>query len=184
MKKISEEQQEDLLSLLEKRFHRHSARHPQVKWENVYERLKNNLPKLSSLYEMEETGGEPDVIGLDEKSGVMLFADCAAETPKGRRSICYDHEALESRKQHKPEDSAVNMAEEMGIEMLDEEQYFKLQELGEFDLKTSTWLKTPVEVRKLGGALFGDKRFGRVFIYHNGAESYYAARGFRGILKV
>jgi hypothetical protein len=160
------------------------SRHPDLNWEEVRARLAANPEKLWSLNEMERTGGEPDVVDRDEKTGELLFYDCAAETPKGRRSLCYDREALESRKAHKPKDSAMNMASAMGVELLTEAAYFHLQELDAFDLKTSSWLKTPDDVRELGGAIFGDRRFDRVFIYHNGAESYYGARGFRSELKV
>lgn len=184
MNTLDSQQEIDLINQLEKRFIKYANRHSDIEWKFVVEKLTTNSSKLWSLYQMEETGGEPDVIAVDVKTSEIIFADCAAESPKRRRSVCYDHEALESRKQYKPEDSAVNMAEEMGIELLDEQQYFDLQKLGEFDLKTSSWLKTPSDIRTRGGALFGDCRFGRVFIYHNGAESYYAARGFRGILKV
>lgn len=178
------EQQEELLTILKARFDKNIDRHQGMEWANVQAKLEGNSEKLWSLYEMERTGGEPDVVGFDEKSGEYIFYDCSPESPKGRRSICYDHEALESRKQHKPENSAVNMAAEMGIEMLTEEQYRELQQLGNFDAKTSSWLTTPAEIRKLGGAIFGDYRFGQVFVYHNGADSYYGARGFRGSLKV
>ena len=184
MKTITPEQQTELLSILEERFNKNIPRHPNLEWPTVLERLVGNKAKLWSLYEMEKTEGEPDVIDRDEQSGELTFVDCAAESPKGRRSLCYDHEALASRKQYKPEDSAVNVAVEMGIQLMDEAQYFELQKIGEFDLKTSSWLRTPDEVRAKGGALFGDRRFGRVFIYHNGAESYYGVRGFRAMLKV
>jgi len=184
MNKISAEHQAELLSALEKRFVKNSSRHPNLEWSTVLERLLKNPTKLWSLAQMEASNGEPDVVQLSENSLDVIFVDCSAESPKGRRSICYDHEALESRKQYKPEDSAVNRAEEMGIKLLDEQQYFELQKLGEFDLKTSSWIYTPKEIRAKGGALFGDRRFGRVFIYHNGAESYYGVRGFRGLLKV
>ncbi len=160
------------------------ARHPGLSWAEVLSRLDASPEKLPSLHEMERTGGEPDVVGRDEGTGEILFFDCSPESPEGRRSLCYDQEALESRKQYKPEGSAVDVAAGMGIDLLTETQYFNLQELGEFDTKTSSWLKTPVEVRELGGAIFGDQRFGRVFVYHNGAQSYYAARGFRGALRV
>jgi hypothetical protein len=159
-------------------------RHKGIDWSKVETKLTANPDKLWSLNEMEITGGEPDVVGQDKKSGEFIFIDCSAESPKERRSICYDHEALESRKENKPKDSAVNMAEEMGIEILDEEQYRELQKLGSFDTKTSSWVKTPAEIRKHGGAVFCDSRYKHVFLYHNGAESYYAARGFRGMLKV
>lgn len=159
-------------------------RHKDLEWNNVQVRLEANAEKLWSLDEMETTGGEPDVVGFDNNTGEYIFYDCAAESPKGRRSICYDHEALETRKEHKPGNSAVNMAAEMGIEILTEEQYRELQKLGSFDTKTSSWIKTPADIRKLGGAVFCDRRYNTVFLYHNGAESYYAARGFRGSLKV
>ena len=184
MKRISKDQQAELFAILEQRFITNTNRHPNHTWEMVYQKLKDNSKELESLYKMEETGGEPDVVQLSDNAEDVIFVDCSTETPKGRRSICYDHEALESRKQYKPEDSAVNMALEMGIRVLNEEEYFELQKLGEFDLKTSSWILTPAEVRTKGGALFGDKRFGRVFIYHNGAESYYGVRGFRGLLKI
>jgi hypothetical protein len=178
------EQREELLQALKARFEKNMSRHPGLEWAHVQAKLEALPKKLGSLHEMERTGGEPDVIGYDEQTDEFVFVDCSAETPKGRRSICYDHEALESRKQHKPEDSAVNMAEAMGIELLTEEQYRELQKLGNFDLKTSSWVHTPAPIRKLGGALFCDRRYDTVFVYHNGAESYYGARGFRGLLKV
>lgn len=159
-------------------------RHKGIEWNKVQEKLEANPEKLWSLNEMEVTEGEPDVVGYDKKTGEYIFFDCSPESPKGRRSICYDHEALESRKEHKPKHSALGIAEEMGIEILDEQQYRELQKLGKFDTKTSSWIKTPADIRKLGGAIFGDWRYGHVFIYHNGAESYYAARGFRGSLRV
>jgi hypothetical protein len=159
-------------------------RHPGLAWAMVKARLEASPAKLWSLREMEETGGEPDVVGHDAKTGELIFFDCSAETPKGRTSLCYDREGLESRKEHKPKDSAMDMAAAMGIELLTEEQYCELQKLGNFDMKTSSWVKTPADVRKLGGALFGDRRFGRVFIYHNGAQSYYGARAFRGSLRI
>ena len=159
-------------------------RHKGIKWEDVEKRLDADPEKLISLAKMEETGGEPDVIGHDKKSGEIIFADCSAESPTGRRSICYDKAALESRKEHKPKDSAQNMADEMGVEMMTEEEYRDLQKLGEFDLKTSSWIATPDDIRKRGGALFCDRRYGHVFTYHNGAESYYGARGFRGLLRI
>ena len=183
MKKKSS-QHEDLLLALRERFEKNMKRHKGLDWAKVEARLNANPKKLSILNEMEATGGEPDVIGFDKKSGEYIFCDCSPETPKERRSICYDHEALESRKEHKPRNSAMQMASDMGIDMLTEEQYRQLQELGEFDTKTSSWIKTPEKIRKLGGALFCDRRFDHVFTYHNGAESYYAARGFRGMLKV
>jgi hypothetical protein len=181
-KKLSPEQQEELLSVLKARFEKNRNRHKGIEWTKVQVRLEANPGKLWSLDEMERTGGEPDVVGYDKKTGEYIFYDCSAESPKGRRSVCYDHEALESRKEHKPENSAVEMAADMGIELLMEEQYRELQELGNFDTKTSSWIKTPSEIRKLGGALFCDRRYDTVFLYHNGAESYYAARGFRGLL--
>ena len=186
-KKLSSEQLEELLSTLKARFEKNMNRHKGIEWAKVQSRLcviKGNTEKLWSLNEMEITGGEPDVVGYDKKKGEYIFYDCSAESPKGRRSICYDHEALEKRKEHKPEDSAANMADDMGIELLTEEQYRQLQEMGNFDLKTSGWIKTPADIRKLGGALFCDRRYNTVFLYHNGAESYYAARGFRGSLRV
>ncbi|HEY0652836.1 MAG TPA: DUF4256 domain-containing protein [Chryseosolibacter sp.] len=183
-KKLSAHQRDELIDILKRRFEKNMSRHKGIDWESVESRLHENPEKLWSLNEMERTEGEPDVIGLDKKSGEVIFADCAPESPKGRRSICYDHEALESRKEHKPENSAIQMAEDMGIDMLNEEQYRELQKLGKFDAKTSSWVRTPADIRKLGGALFCDWRYGHVFVYHNGAESYYAARGFRGMLRV
>ncbi|MBX2966732.1 MAG: DUF4256 domain-containing protein [Cyclobacteriaceae bacterium] len=183
-KKLPAEQAKELLGTLNKRFAQNMNRHKGIAWADVEAKLKANPQKLWSLNEMEETGGEPDVIGYDKKTGEYIFYDCSPETPKGRRSTCYDHEALESRKEHKPENSAVGMAEDMGIEMLTEAQYRELQKLGKFDTKTSSWVQTPANIRKLGGALFCDWRFGHVFLYHNGAESYYAVRGFRGALRV
>jgi len=183
-KKLSAAQQEELLKTLKARFENNTARHKGIEWAAVAAKLEASAAKLWSLNAMEETGGEPDVVAHDKKTGEYTFVDCAAESPKGRRSICYDGEALASRKENKPEDSAINMAEEMGIEMLTEEQYRALQELGKFDLKTSSWVKTPAEIRKLGGAIFCDRRYDHIFTYHNGAESYYAARGFRGALTV
>lgn len=183
-KELSEEQQSELLNTLKERFNKNMNRHKGLEWDKIQVKLEKQPEKLWSLDDMEVTGGEPDVVGYNNKTDEYIFYDCSAESPKGRRSLCYDHEALESRKQHKPADSAINMAQSMGIEILTEEQYHELQQLGEFDTKTSSWVKTPLEVRKLGGAIFGDYRFGRVFMYHNGAESYYAARGFRGSLKV
>ncbi len=183
-RKLEIKQREELLKLLQGRFEKNKKRHMDLEWPKVQARLEANADKLWSLYEMEETGGEPDVVAYDNVTGEYIFYDCSPETPKGRRSICYDHEAWESRKEHKPATSATDMAAAMGIELLSEEQYRELQKLGSFDLKTSSWLKTPSEVRKLGGAIFGDCRYSRVFIYHNGAESYYGARGFRGSLRV
>ena len=177
-------ERESLLLILNARFEKHPKRHKGLAWSNVQARLEANPEKLRSLHEMELSGGEPDVVNHDSKTGVCVFVDCSAETPKGRVSVCYDREALESRKEHKPKSSAMDMAAEMGIEILTEEQYFDLQKLGEFDTKTSSWVKTPTDIRALGGALFCDRRYGRVFTGHNGAQSYYAARGFRGMLKV
>jgi hypothetical protein len=175
---------EELLITLKARFEQNMNRHQGLAWAEVQVKLEAHPKKLWSLGEMERTGGEPDVVGFDKKSGEYMFFDCAAESPQGRRSVCYDREALESRKEHKPKNSALAMATEMGIELLTEEAYRELQKLGQFDTKTSSWVKTPVEIRKLGGALFADFRYGQVFVYHNGAESYYAARGFRGSLRV
>jgi hypothetical protein len=183
-KNLSPSQQEQLLNTLKLRFEKNKNRHKGLEWANVQSKLNADPGKLWSLNEMERTGGEPDVVGYDKKTGEYIFYDCSAESPRGRRSVCYDHEALESRKEHKPENSAVEMAADMGIELLTEEQYRELQELGNFDTKTSSWIKTPSEIRKLGGALFCDRRYDTVFLYHNGAESYYAARGFRGLLSV
>jgi hypothetical protein len=183
-KKLSAEQREELLNTLKVRFEKNMNRHKDIEWAKVQAKLEANTEKLWSLDEMEITGGEPDVVGHDKKTDEYLFYDCSAESPKGRRSVCYDHEALEARKEHKPENSAVEMAGDMGIELLTEEQYRELQKLGKFDLKTSSWVKTPAEIRKLGGAIFCDRRYNTVFVYHNGAESYYAARGFRGSLRV
>lgn len=174
----------ELLQVLQDRFEKNMNRHAGLEWAKVQAKLEANPEKLGSLGEMERTGGEPDVVGYDEASGEYVFMDCSAESPKGRRSVCYDREALESRKEHKPADSAVDMAAAMGIKLLTEEQYRELQELGNFDMKTSSWLETPSDIRKLGGAIFADYRYGHVFVYHNGAESYYAARGFRGSLRV
>jgi hypothetical protein len=175
---------EELIKTLKLRFEKNRDRHKDIQWEKVQERLELNKEKLRSLNEMEGSGGEPDVVGMDKNTGEFIFYDCSAESPKGRRSVCYDREALESRKEFKPKNSALDMAAEMGIEILSEEQYRDLQKLGKFDTKTSSWVKTPVEIRKLGGAIFCDFRYNTVFVYHNGAESYYAARGFRGSLKV
>ncbi|MFA7445860.1 MAG: DUF4256 domain-containing protein [Flavobacteriaceae bacterium] len=185
MKKVLDPtRREELLTILQSRFEKNTHRHKGIQWADVQIRLEANPAKLWSLDQMEETGGEPDVIAYDKKTDSYIFCDCSAESPKGRRSLCYDTTALESRKEHKPKNSALAMAYEMGIEVLTEDEYFELQNIGRFDLKTSSWLKTPKEVRELGGSIFGDCRFGRVFIYHNGAESYYAARGFRGKLMV
>jgi hypothetical protein len=182
--KLSIDQQEELLSVLEARFEKNMQRHNGIEWNKVVVKLKANPDKLWSLDEMERTEGEPDVIAYDKNTDEYVFYDCSAESPKGRRSICYDHEALEKRKENKPKDSALNMAEEMGIKMLNEEEYKELQKLGKFDTKTSSWIATPSDIRKLGGALFSDFRYNTVFVYHNGADSYYAARGFRGSLRV
>ena len=181
---ISQQQKEELLKILQTRFEKNVNRHKNIEWEKVQEKLEINPEKLWSLNEMEETGGEPDVIKYDKTTDEYVFYDCSAESPKGRRSVCYDPEALASRKQHKPKHSAIGMAAEMGIELLTEEQYHELQQLGKFDTKTSSWIATPDDVRALGGAIFGDWRYGKTFIYHNGAESYYGARGFRACLKI
>lgn len=183
-KKLSADQATALLKLLKERFEKNKNRHKGIDWDKVQERLEAHPDKLWSLEEMENTGGEPDVVGLDKKTGEYIFYDCAAESPKGRRSICYDGPALESRKENKPKNNALDMADEMGVNILTEEQYRELQQLGAFDLKTSSWIETPAAVRKLGGALFCDRRYDTVFLYHNGAESYYAARGFRASLRV
>ncbi len=188
-KKLSSAQHKELFNILKTRFDKNMNRHKRVVWADVQTKLEANTEKLWSLNEMERTGGEPDVvvsigIGNEKKAGQFIFYDCSAESPKGRRSVCFDHEALEARKEHKPENSAVEMAANMGIELLTEEQYRELQQLGSFDTKTSSWIKTTAHIRKLGGALFCDRRYNTVFVYHNGAESYYAARGFRGLLKV
>jgi Protein of unknown function (DUF4256) len=174
----------ELLAILKDRFEKNAGRHHGIRWEAVQAKLEDNVEKLWSLNEMETSGGEPDVVGHEAKTGEYIFYDCSAQSPKGRRSVCYDHEALKSRKEHKPKDSATGMAAGMGIELLTEEQYRRLQELGEFDTTTSSWVKTPSDVRRRGGALFCDRRYDKVFVYHNGAESYYAARGFRGELRV
>ena len=183
-KNLFAEDRNELLKTLKARFEKNMNRHKGVEWAKVQAKLEANPEKMWSLDEMETTGGEPDVIAHDKKTGEYIFYDFSAESPKGRRSICYDHEALESRKEHKPENSATEMAADMGIELLTEEQYKELQKLGNFDTKTSSWIKTPADIRKLGGALFCDRRYKTVFVYHNGAESYYAARGFRGLLRV
>ena len=182
--KLSSQQREELLTTLKARFEKNTNRHKGVEWAKVQAKLEANAEKLWSLNEMESTGGEPDVVGYDKKAGEFIFYDCSAESPKGRRSVCYDPEALESRKEHKPANSAVGMATDMGIELLTEEQYRELQKLGNFDLKTSSWVKTPSNIRELGGALFCDRRYNQVFLYHNGAESYYANRAFRGWLSI
>jgi Protein of unknown function (DUF4256) len=183
-KELSAEQCEELIKLLKMRFATNMNRHEGMEWTKVQAKLEANPTKLWSLDEMESTGGEPDVIGYDQKTNEYLFYDCSAESPKGRRSVCYDREAWEARKEHRPENTALDMAAEMGIEILTEEQYRELQKVGEFDLKTSSWLATPSDIRKLGGAIFGDRRYDTVFVYHNGAQSYYAARAFRGSLRV
>jgi hypothetical protein len=183
-KKLPPEQREELLNALKARFEKNTKRHKALQWAKVQAKLEAQTEKLWSLNEMERTGGEPDVVGHDKKTGEYIFYDCSAESPSGRRSLCYDREALESRREHKPKNSAVEMAAAMGIELLTEEQYRALQGLGKFDTKTSSWVVTPSDMRKLGGALFADFRYEKVFMYHNGAESYYAARGFRGSLKV
>ena len=183
-KELSPKQCEELLRVLKARFEKNMSCHKGLEWAKVQAKLESNADKLWSLNEMERTGGEPDVVGHDKTTGEYIFYDCSAESPKGRRSVCYDREALESRKEHKPKDSAVDMADAMGIELLTEDQYRVLQKLGNFDTKTSSWVKTPLDIRKLGGALFCDRRFDTVFLYHNGAESYYAARAFRGLLRV
>ncbi|MFZ1678711.1 MAG: DUF4256 domain-containing protein [Saprospiraceae bacterium] len=183
-KNLTPKQREELLTNLKSRFEKNMNRHKGIEWVKVQAKLDANPAKLWSLNAMESTGGEPDVVGQDKKTGEYIFYDCSAESPKDRRSICFDHEALEARKENKPEDSAMNMAEEMGIELLTEDQYRELQKLGKFDLKTSSWVQTPGAIRKLGGAIFCDRRYDTVFVYHNGAESYYAARGFRGSLRV
>jgi hypothetical protein len=178
------EQREEIIKIIKARFEKNMSRHPGLEWDNIQAKLETENKKLRSLFEMERTGGEPDVVDYDEKTDECIFNDCSAESPKHRRSVCYDREALESRKEFKPENSAVDMAAEIGIELLTEEQYRALQKLGSFDTKTSSWVKTPAEIRKLGGAVFCDRRYNHVFMYHNGAESYYAARGFRGSLRV
>lgn len=183
-KELSSEQQDELLKTLRTRFEKNMNHHKGIEWSKVHARLEGNASKLWTLYQMEQSGGEPNVVGQDKKSGEYIFYDCSSESPKGRRSLCYDRKALDARKEHKPADSAMEMAEAMGIEILNEEQYKELQQLGKFDLKTSSWVLTPPEIRKHGGAIFCDRRYDHVFTYHNGADSYYAARGFRGMLKV
>jgi hypothetical protein len=183
-KKLSPQQREELIKTMKTRFEKNMNRHKGLEWAKVQAKLEASADKLWSLHEMESTGGEPDVVGQDKKTGEYIFYDCSAESPKGRRSICYDRKALDARKENKPANSAMDMAAAMGIELLTEEQYRELQQLGEFDTKTSSWIITPPEIRKHGGAIFGDRRYDHVFIYHNGADSYYAARGFRGWLKV
>lgn len=181
---ISDKEAKEIIQILKTRFEKNSARHKSVDWKKVEAKLQKQSDKIWSLIQMEQTGGEPDIIGEDKKTGEIIFCDCSAETPKGRVSLCYDEEALNARKENKPAGSAMKKAADMGIEMLDETQYRELQKLGKFDTKTSSWLKTPSDIRKLGGSIFGDFRYGHTFIYHNGAQSYYAARGFRGLLKV
>jgi hypothetical protein len=183
-KELSPGQREELITALKARFEKNMNRHKHCEWAKIRAKLEANPKKLWSLSEMERTGGEPDVVGQDENTGEYIFFDCSPESPKGRTSVCYDREALDFRKEHKPKNSAMDMAAAMGIELLTEEQYHQLQKLGAFDTKTSSWLKAPADVRKLGGGLFGDRRFGRVFVYHNGAQSYYSARGFRGSLRI
>jgi hypothetical protein len=181
---LTPDQRKELFRILQARFEKNMNRHKGLEWAKVQARLEAHVEKLWSLHEMERTGGEPDVAGHDKKTGEYVFYDCSAESPKDRRSVCYDREALESRKEHKPPNSAVDLAAAMGVELLTEEQYRELQKLGNFDTKTSSWVKTPAAIRKLGGALFCDRRYDTVFVYHNGAESYYAARGFRGLIRV
>ncbi|WP_371230296.1 DUF4256 domain-containing protein [Pseudomonas sp. QE6] len=181
---MNAKQRTDLVSVLQARFEKHASRHPDIDWARVQARLESSPEKLRSLQEMENTGGEPDVVGQDESTGEYLFVDCSAESPAGRRSLCFDREALDARKENKPAGSALEQAQAMGIELLSEAQYRELQTLGEFDLKTSSWVQTPPAIRKLGGSLFCDRRYDTVFVYHNGAQSYYAARGFRGVLRV
>jgi len=183
-KELSPKQREELLAALKARFEKNMGRHPGLVWAKVQARLEGRPEKLWSLHEMDRTGGEPDVVGQDEKSGEFIFMDCSAQSPKGRTSLCYDREALDSRKEHKPKNCVMDAAADMGVEVLAEEEYFALQKLGEFDTKSSSWLKTPAEIREIGGAIYGDRRYNRVFIGHNGAESYYSGRGFRGVLKV
>lgn len=183
-KQLSSDRQEALLSLLQNRFEKNMSRHKGVSWATVKTRLEASAEKLWSLNEMEKTGGEPDVVGHDKKTGEYLFVDCSTQSPEGRTSVCYDREALDSRKEHKPKNNALDMAAVMGVEILTEEQYHDLQKLGEFDTKSSSWVFAPADIRKLGGGLFGDRRYGRVFVYHNGAQSYYAGRGFRASLRV
>lgn len=184
VKRMTTDQQAELLDILKNRFEKNMSRHKGLEWDKIQNKLEVNTEKLWSLNEMEKTDGEPDVIGIDKETDEYIFCDCSEESPKGRRSICYDHDALESRKSNKPMNSAIGMANEMGIEILDEEQYRHLQKFGHYDTKTSSWILTPSDIRKLGGAIFADFRYGKVFIYHNGAESYYSVRGFRGSLRV
>jgi hypothetical protein len=182
--KLTQEQQEELIKILKSRFEKNKERHETINWSDVQKKLESQPEKLWSLSEMERTEGEPDVVSYDKGTNEYLFFDCSAESPKGRRSLCYDRKALDSRKENKPANSALDLAKEMGIDILDESQYRHLQSLGNFDLKTSSWVKTPDNIRNLGGAIFCDRRYNQIFLYHNGAESYYAARGFRGVLKV
>jgi hypothetical protein len=184
LKQLTSEQKQELLTILSSRFEKNKGRHKGIDWVKVQTKLELYPEKLWTLSEMERTGGEPDVVGHDKKTDEYLFFDCSVESPKGRRSICYDREGLDSRKEHKPENNAVDMAAAMGVEILNEEQYRELQKLGKFDMKTSSWLKTPEDLRKLGGAIFADFRYGNIFVYHNGAQSYYAGRAFRGLLRI
>jgi Protein of unknown function (DUF4256) len=183
-RELTATQKKEIILILKERFEKNSKRHKELEWTPLQKRLEANTEKLWSLYQMEQTGGEPDVVSFDTKTGEYIFFDCSGESPKGRRSICYDREALDERKENKPANNAMDMATSMGVELLTEEEYRKLQQLGKFDTKTSSWLKTPEDIRDLGGAIFADYRYGKVFVYHNGASSYYAARGFRGVLKV
>ncbi|MFZ1378474.1 MAG: DUF4256 domain-containing protein [Saprospiraceae bacterium] len=183
-KEISKKEQEELFKILEQRFEKNQKRHKNISWSSVKIKLENQIDKLWSLHKMEDSGGEPDVVAYDKKTDEYIFMDCSPESPKNRRSLCYDRDALDTRKEFKPEDNVLDMASSMGIELINEEQYRELQKIGPFDLKTSSWIETPAAIRKLGGALFGDYRYGTVFVYHNGAQSYYAARGFRGMIKV
>ncbi len=183
-KQLSPKQSEELIGVLKIRFDKNMNRHKGIEWANIQAKLIANIEKLWSLHEMERTGGAPDVVAYDKKSGEYIFYDCAAESPIGRRSVCYDREGLESRKEHQPKNNAIDLAAAIGIELLTEEEYRELQKLGNFDMKTSSWLKTPIEIRQLGGAIFADFRFGKVFVYHNGAQSYYGGRGFRGSLRI
>jgi Protein of unknown function (DUF4256) len=184
VKELSQAEKEELLNVLKDRFEKNMHRHPELEWSNILKKLKEHPDKLWSLNEMERTGGEPDVVGYDKETDEYIFYDCSKESPTGRRSVCYDRQALEARKKHKPENSALDLAASMGIEILTEEQYRELQKLDEFDLKTSSWVQTPPEIRKLGGAIYCDRRYGHVFVYHNGADAYYSSRGFRGSLRV
>jgi hypothetical protein len=183
-KELTKKQSQELLQILKERFEKNKSRHKNIQWDKVLTKLENQTAKMWSLYEMEKSGGEPDLVAYDKKTNEYIFFDCSVESPVGRRSVCYDQKALQARKEHKPKNSAMKMAEDMGVELLSEEQYRELQAIGQFDGKTSSWLKTPEKIRKLGGAIFGDLRYATVFVYHNGAESYYAGRGFRTWLKV